>query len=242
MFDLKGRKALATGSTQGIGYAIAKTLLQQGATVYILGGGNEEKTRAAAMSIGTPHYITQNLAECNAAEKIYSITGPVDIVVANASVQSRKTWSDITEEDFDWQIDVNLKSTLALMQKYIPDMQKKGWGRFLAVGSVQQYRPHKDMAVYAASKCALQSLVENIAKQVARDGVTVNCLIPGVIATPRNDGALSDNEYKEKVLSSIPAGFIGNAEDCAFGALYLCSDESRYVTGAKLVIDGGMKL
>ncbi len=242
MFDLKGRKALVTGSTQGIGYAIAKTLLQQGATVYVLGGGGEEKTRAAARSIGSPHYITQNLAECNAAEKIYSITGPVDIVVANASVQSRKVWSEITEEDFDWQIDVNLKSTLALMQKYIPDMQKKGWGRFLAVGSVQQYRPHKDMAVYAASKCALQSLVENIAKQVAADGVTVNCLIPGVIATPRNDGALSDNEYKEKILSSIPAGFIGQAEDCATGALYLCSDESRYVTGAKLVIDGGMKL
>ena len=133
--------------------------------------------------------------------------------MANASVQFRTPWSEISAEEFDRQINVNLRSTLELMQSYIPAMQAKKWGRFLAVSSVQQYRPHMHMAVYAASKCAIQSLVHNIAKQVAKDGVTVNNLVPGVIVTPRNDEALANVEYAKKVLSGIPTGFAGQPSD-----------------------------
>lgn len=86
------------------------------------------------------------------------------------------------------------------------------------------------------------SLVRNIGKQVAPFGITVNNLCPGVIATPRNEGALNDAAYREKVLAGIPAGFAGLAEDCAPAALYLCSDEARYVTGAEIIVDGGMHL
>lgn len=242
MFDLKGKRALVTGSTQGIGYAIAKCLLEHGAEVYIHCANDSEKAERIAQELGTGLFITGNLEKTDTVEKIYEVTGPLDIVVANASVQVSAPWVKITDSEFSYQTDVNLRSTLKLMQIYIPKMQERGWGRFLAVGSVQQYRPHKDMAVYAASKCAIQSLVENVAKQVAIDGVTVNNLIPGVIGTPRNDDALADAEYKSRVLSGIPAGFIGEAEDCAVGALYLCSEEARYVTGTELVIDGGMKL
>lgn len=242
MFDLKGKRALVTGSTQGIGYAVAKCLFEHGAEVYIHCAEDSEKAERVAREIGTGLFVTGNLGKIDTVEKIYEETGALDIVVANASVQVRAPWVKITDSEFSYQTDVNLRSTLKLMQVYIPKMQERGWGRFLAVGSVQQYRPHKDMAVYAASKCAIQSLVENVAKQVAGDGVTVNNLIPGVIGTPRNDAALSDTEYKNRILSGIPAGFIGEVEDCAAGALYLCSDEARYVTGTELVIDGGMKL
>jgi NAD(P)-dependent dehydrogenase (short-subunit alcohol dehydrogenase family) len=119
-------------------------------------------------------------------------------------------------------------------------MQKRGWGRFLAIGSVQERKPHVNMAVYAASKCAIKSLVENVASQVAKDGVTVNMIAPGVIATPRNDGALADKEYAARVLSNIPAGFVGAPEDISAAALLFCSDEGRYINGAELYIDGGM--
>ena len=242
MFDLTGKRALVTGSTQGIGYAIAKTLHEYGASVYVHCSKNEEKAKRIAEEIGTNLWVTGDLGDADCVKRIHENTGELDIVVANASVQVRTPWNEISSDEFERQINVNLRSTLELMQSYIPAMQAKKWGRFLAVGSVQQYRPHMHMAVYAASKCAIQSLVHNVAKQVAKDGVTVNNLVPGVIVTPRNDEALADAEYAKKVLSGIPAGFAGQPSDCAGAALLLCSDEGRYITGIELPVDGGMKL
>lgn len=242
MFDLTGKRALVTGSTQGIGYAIAKALTRYGAQVYIHCSSDDEKAKRIAAELGTDLWVTGDLGIQGCAEKLYEKTGGLDIVAANASVQFRTPWDEIPSEEFDRQINVNLRSTLELMQVYIPGMQAKKWGRFLAVGSVQQYRPHAQMAVYAASKCAIQSLVHNVAKQVACDGVTVNNLVPGVIETPRNDAAFADAGYARKVLAGIPAGFAGKPDDCAGAALLLCSDAGRYITGTELVVDGGMSL
>ena len=242
MFDLHGKTELVTGSTQGIGFAIAKAFFEAGATVWVHGATSEEKTRRAAEAIGTEHYVVKDLSACDAAEVICAATGDLDIVVLNASVQYRKHWNEITRDELDTQISVNFAATLALMQAYFPAMKEKGYGRIVTVGSVQQYRPHVDMAVYAASKDAQMSLVRNVAKQVAPFGITVNNLCPGVIATPRNEAALSDEFYREKVLAGIPAGYAGLAEDCAPAALFLCSEEARYVTGSEIIVDGGMHL
>ena len=242
MFNLTGKRALVTGSTQGIGYEIAKVLRTHGAEVYIHCSKDEAKAQAVAAEMESGLWVTGDLGDSECVKRIYEKTGDLDIVVANASVQFRTPWSEISAEEFDRQINVNLRSTLELMQSYIPAMQAKKWGRFLVVGSVQQYRPHMHMAVYAASKCAIQSLVHNVAKQVAKDGVTVNNLVPGVIVTPRNDEALANVEYAKKVLSGIPTGFAGQPSDCAGAALLLCSDAGRYITGIELPVDGGMKL
>lgn len=254
MFDLTGKRALVTGSTQGIGYAIAKQLAECGAEVYIHGSVDKDKARRAAATLAEElglcdsegcdriKFVTGDLSDKNTVARIIAATGEVDIVVANASVQVRREWSEISDEDYDLQMDVNLRSTLKLMQAYIPAMRKGGYGRFLAIGSVQERRPHTQMAVYAASKCAIKSLVENVAVQVAADGVTVNMIAPGVILTPRNEGALADGEYRARVLSRIPAGYEGEPRDIAAAALLLCSDEGRYITGAELFIDGGMSL
>ncbi len=242
MFDLTGKRALVTGSTQGIGYAIAKTLSRYGAQVYIHCSADDEKAKRISAELGTGLWVTGDLGVQGCVEKLYEKTGGLDIVAANASVQFRTPWDEIPSEEFDRQINVNLRSTFELMQAYIPGMQAKKWGRFLAVGSVQQYRPHAQMAIYAASKCAIQSLVHNVAKQVACDGVTVNNLVPGVIETPRNDAALADAGYARKVLAGIPAGYAGKSDDCAGAALLLCSDAGRYITGTELVVDGGMSL
>ena len=98
------------------------------------------------------------------------------------------------------------------------------------------------MAVYAASKCGQMSLVDNLARQLAADGITINNLSPGVIATPRNDAALGDAEYAKKVMEGIPMRYAGTAEDCAAPILLLCSEEGRYITGTDLIVDGGMHL
>ena len=242
MFDLNGTVALVTGSTQGIGLAIARLFCRCGARVYVHCSNDGKKAEAIAKEIGAYGSVVADLSEDNAAEKLFKAVPNADIVVANASVQVRNDWEKITPEEYELQTKVNLFSTMRLMQLFIPPMQERGFGRFIAVGSVQQYNPHPKMAVYAATKCAIQSLVENVAKQAAPYGVTVNNLIPGVILTPRNDSALADGEYRAQVLSKIPARDFGTADDCAAAALYLASREARYVTGIALTVDGGMKL
>ena len=242
MFGLHGKKALVTGSTQGIGLAIAKLFREAGAEVWIHGATSEEKCIAATKVAGCDQYVVKDLAEPDAAEVIHAATGDLDILVLNASVQYRTPWDEITREALDSQITINFSSSLSLIQAYMPHMKEQKYGRILTVGSVQQYRPHKDMAVYAASKDALMSLVRNIGKQVAPFGVTINNLCPGAIATPRNADAVADPEYLAKVNAGIPAGYMGRAEDCAPAALFLCSEEARYVTGSEIIVDGGMHL
>lgn len=242
MFDLTGKKALITGSTQGIGFAIAECLAEYGASVFINGSSSYEKCERAALQIKGAKPALCDLSKDDCAEKLYEITGDIDILVSNASIQYRTPWNQITDEEFEKQITVNLKSALKLIQKYEPAMRKSGWGRILTVGSVQQYKPHKDMLVYAASKCAQMSFVHNLAKQFAPYGITVNNLSPGVIATPRNDKALADVEYANKVMEGIPMGFAGKPKDCVGAALLLCSDAGKYITGTDIVVDGGMSL
>ena len=242
MFDLKGKKALVTGSTQGIGYAIARAFVEAGACVYVHCSRDLQKAQRVAEEIGAFGCATADLSKPGAAETLFEATGALDILVTNASVQYRRPWDEIGDDEFSTQVQVNLKSTLDLMQKYAEPMKAKGWGRILTIGSVQQTRPHKDMAVYAATKCAVMSLVRNVGKQLAPYGVTVNNLSPGVIATPRNDAALSDPQYCARVMAGIPAGYAGEASDCAGAALLLCSDAGRYILGIDLVVDGGMQL
>lgn len=242
MFNLKGKRALITGSTQGIGFAIAEILAKCGATVYIHGATSIDKCRAAADKINGSIPVCQSLTEKDGADKLYSIVGDVDILVLNASIQYRKAWSEITQDELEAQMQTNFASSLRLIQLCAPAMKEKSWGRIVTIGSIQQYKPHKDMLVYAASKAAQMNMVQNLAKQLAPFGITVNNLSPGVIATPRNNAALADPDYAPKVLSGIPMGYAGDSSDLAGAALLLSSDEGRYITGIDLTVDGGMKL
>ncbi len=242
IFNLKDKTALVTGSTQGIGKEIARCLAGYGAKVFIHGSSDIEKCRCVANEIGGAGVAVADLSDNDCSCSLYEQTGDIDILVLNASVQYRTPWNKIGSEEFDKQIKVNLKSNYEIIQKYVPYMQMRKWGRILTIGSVQQYKPHKDMAIYAATKAALMNIVLNLAKQLAADGITVNNLSPGVISTPRNEKALSDPEYKIKVLSGIPLGYEGQAADCAGAALLLCSDAGRYITGIDLTVDGGMHL
>lgn len=242
MFDLKGKKALITGSTQGIGLAVAKAFAAQGAKVIIHGATSAEKCKKAAEQISGAEYIVCDLGDTDAADKIYQKTGDVDILILNASIQFRTQWQDVPYDEFERQMKVNVYSSLALTQKYQSSMVKNGWGRIIMVGSVQQHRPNPAMPIYSASKAAQMSLVECLSKDLAPTGVTVNNISPGVIATPRNDAVLSDPDFYTNVMKKIPMAIPGQTNDCIGAFLLLASEEGKYITGADIKIDGGMSL
>lgn len=233
------RTALVTGSTSGIGLAIADALESRGIRVFGhgLSGANAAEGRTTLRED-----LTRPGAGSRLGEAALEASGGIDVLVLSASLQVRSDWRDIAPTDADRQLRANLLSSLELIQTLAPGMIARGWGRILSIGSVQQHRPHPEMAVYAASKAAQLSLVRNLAKQFAPAGVTVNNLAPGVIATPRNDEALADADYQAKVLASIPVGRIGTVGDCVAAAMLLCSEEGGYITGHDLVVDGGMSL
>ncbi len=243
MFDLHGKTALVTGATQGIGLAVAKLLAAQGAKVYVNGVSSLEKCENACREVGNGALpLPADVSKMEGIEAMYEATGDIDILVLNASIQYKHAWQDFTEEEFDKQIDCNLKSSYFLMQKYAEGMKKKGWGRIVTIGSVNQSNQHKELSIYGMTKCAQLKLTQNIAPYLAPYGVTVNNVAPGVIETPRNEKALADPAFKAAVLSKVPCGFCGVPEDVAPTVLLLCSDEGRYITGADIYVDGGMAL
>lgn len=242
MFDLRGKTALVTGSTQGIGFEIAKLLSQQGAKVFVHGATSMEKCEKACIDIPNSIPVRANLLETAEIDSLYDATGAVDILILNASIQFKKQWDEYTAEEYDIQMNCNVKASYLLMQKYSRAMKEKGWGRIITVGSVNQYNNHPELSIYGASKAAQLKLALSAAKALAPYGVTVNNVAPGAIFTPRNEGALADSEFKKKVEDSIPCGYIGTPRDIAPAVLMLCSDEGGYITGADLKIDGGMSL
>ena len=243
MFDLTGKTALVTGATQGIGFAIAKLLCDRGARVYVNGASSEEKCLAACREIGGGALpLVADISRTESITEMYAVTGDVDILVLNASIQYKRPWDAFSEEEYDKQMDCNLKSSYFLMQKYADGMKKKGWGRIVTIGSVNQTNEHPELAIYGATKVAQLKLVQNIAPYLAPYGVTVNNVAPGVIETPRNEAVLADPDFKAAILSKVPCGFCGTPEDVAPTVLLLCSDEGRYITGADIYIDGGMSL
>ena len=250
LFDLKGKTALVTGGSQGIGRGIVLALAEFGANVvinYHSGDAEALSAKAEAESFGVRALLWKfDLSESGvkSAWENFALENdcPADILVANASVQFRREWDEITEDEFAVQMNVNVRSTLELMQAAVPHMKQKRWGRILNIGSVQQARYNRSMAIYAASKSALVNLVKNVAARVAPFGITVNNLAPGVFATTRNREVLADAEFRKNIEAKIPLGFVAEPRDCAGTALLLCSDAGRYITGADFFVDGGFSL
>lgn len=242
MFDLSGKKALVTGSTQGIGYELAGCIAAYGSEVYIHGGSSMDKCRKAAASIEGAHPALADLSDPAGAKALYKATGDLDILILNASIQIRRRWDEISKEEIKRQFHVNFMSTIQLIQLYARHMIRNKWGRIVVIGSVQEYRQHPEMLVYAGLKSAMLNVVKNLAKQLAPFGITVNNVAPGVIATPRNQEALADDEYKKTVIAGIPNGYIGEASECNGAVLMLCSEEGRYINGTEILVDGGMCL
>ena len=236
------KRVLVTGSTQGIGKAIAKRFVENGYSVIVHCSNDIEKAERIKNEIGADKAVICDLSDMEQVAEIKEATGAVDVLVINASVQYKQKWQDITDYEIEKQLNVNVVSTLKLIQTYYPDMKANGFGRIITIGSVNQYRQHPELSFYAATKCAVMSLVKNIAKEVAPFGVTVNNVSPGAILTPRNASVYEDEVAREKVESAIPVGRFGSPEEIAGVVVMLANDDGSYVTGADIRVDGGMSL
>lgn len=237
------KKALVTGSSRGIGRAIAIRLAQEGFKIFIHAAGNvakAEETKEIIEKIGgEAEILVANLSDLEQTKKLAEKVADVDALILNASLQYRTPWEDISIEACMEQLNCNLVSSMLLIQSTVPYMRTKKWGRIVTIGSVQEAKPHPDMLVYSASKAAQTNMVQSLALQLAKDGITVNNVAPGVIYTDRNLDALLDEAYAKKVMDSIPVGFYGMPEDCAGIVSLLCSEEGRYITGQSIYVDGG---
>lgn len=236
------KTALVTGSTQGIGKSVAARLVKEGYEVIVHCSRDEKKAERIAKEIGAAGFAVADLSDRQETLGLRDKTGDVDVLILNASVQYKQGWQEIGLEELDRQIEVNIKSTLLLMQAYYPHMKDVGWGRIITIGSVNQYRQHPELSLYSATKCAVMSLVKNIAKQAAPYGVTVNNIAPGAIETPRNAAVCADPAAKKAVEDCIPMGRFGNPDECADAVAFLVGESGKYITGTDLIVDGGMQL
>lgn len=240
---MNGKKALVTGSSRGIGRAIAIKLAKDGYDIILHYAGNEKKAKETELMIkengGNVTVVKADLCDINAVKALAEKMGDIDVLVLNASLQYRNKWENITLDETENQLTCNFVASLMLIQSAVPYMKKQKWGRIVTIGSVQEAKPHPDMLVYSASKAAQTNMVKSLSLQLAGDGITVNNVAPGVIYTDRNVEALSDPEYAKKVTDSIPVGFYGEPEDCAGIVSLLCSNEGRYITGQNIFVDGG---
>lgn len=245
-FDLAGRTALVTGSSAGIGWAVTAALAEAGARVVLHGLEPVEELHRRAQALPCTDVPVFSLdigidGQAEAlAEGATAALGQVDILVLCASVQFRRPWTQITTDEFTRQIDVNLRAPLILLQRLVPPMQARRWGRVVAIGSVQQVKPHNEMLVYAGTKAAQASWMRNLATQVTADGVTVNNVSPGFIETARNADVLADPAWRESVRTRVPVQRLGVADDCAGTVLLLCSEAGSYINGADIAVDGGL--
>jgi len=237
------KKAFVTGSSRGIGKAIALRLASDGYHVILHGVSESNHIKKLKNEIeqngGKADIVCADLCDLEATKGLREKLENVDILVLNASIQYRIPWQQITVKDCYEQMNCNFFSSMLLIQAAVPHMKETGWGRIITIGSVQEAKPHPDMLVYSASKAAQTNMVQSLSLQLAKDGITVNNVAPGVIYTDRNMEALSNPEYAKKVTDSIPVGFYGKPTDCAGIVSLLCSEDGRYITGQSIYVDGG---
>ncbi len=247
MFDLTGKTAFVTGSSRGIGRAIGLDLAQAGASVVFHGVKPGDALASAVAHAGAgAQSVCADLGRLDEIEALFQILEErkisPDIVVLNSSVQSYTGIENFTAEEFERQALTNLRSSFLLLQKFLPAMRERRWGRVIAVSSINQLRPAARLALYGSLKSALANTMKVVAKEYAADGITANAIIPGVIETDRNAQILSDPEFAEKLRCEIPMHRFGSAKECAPCVTFLASEEAGYITGAEIPVTGGWQL
>jgi len=244
MFELKGKTALVTGATGGLGGAIASALHAQGATVAISGRQVDKLEALAAELKERVHVCPCDLGNKEQVGKLIEEAtgklGRLDILVNNAGLTKDNLFMVMKDEQWDEVIAVNLTSTFMLMRAAVRGMMraKTGYGRIINISSVSGVLGNPGQGNYAASKAGMIGMTKSVAREVASRGITANCIAPGFIKTPMTDAL---NEKQVAVIKeAIPAQSFGSPADIAAAAVYLASEEARYVTGQTLHINGGM--
>jgi NAD(P)-dependent dehydrogenase (short-subunit alcohol dehydrogenase family) len=236
---LEGKTAVITGATEGIGFATAKLFVQEGAYVFIT-GRRQKKLEEAVKAIGTNVSAVQGdvskLADLDRLyETVSKVKGRIDIIFANAGVGEFVPFGAVTEEHFDKLFNINVKGTLFTVQRALPLLNDGG--SIILNGSVASIKGTAAFGVYAASKAAIRSFARTWTTDLKDRGIRSNVVSPGPIDTPLASRQSAD--VIARIVSTIPMGRMGKPEEVAKAALYLASDDSSFVTGIELFVDGG---
>jgi 3-oxoacyl-[acyl-carrier protein] reductase len=240
--DLVGKNALVTGSTRGIGRAIAESLANAGARVAVVGRDHARAAEAAAAigrdargfaaDVGDPASV---VALVEAVEKEF---GQVDILVNNAGLTRDNILFRLKDDDWDAVLDANLRGAFIAIRSVARGMIKRRWGRIINIASVVGITGNKGQANYAASKAGLIGLTKSVAKELGSRNVLVNAVAPGFIETDMT--AAMTPEARAGLAGQIPLERLGTPQDIAGVVTFLASDQAAYITGQTIVVDGGM--
>lgn len=246
---LQGKRALVTGSSKGIGQAIAIRYAEEGADVVINYNSDPkgaEETVARIQATGRRATAIKgdlgSVASVRAlVEQGWEGLGGLDVLVNNAGVESHAPFWDVTESDYDKVLNINLKGVFFATQTFVNKLRADGrGGKVINVSSVHEELPFPNFASYCASKGGLKMLTRNLAVELGPLGITINSIAPGAIETPINAKLLSDPQKVAALTAQIPVGRIGKTDDVASLAVFLASAESDYATGATFTVDGGL--
>ncbi|GAA0842986.1 SDR family NAD(P)-dependent oxidoreductase [Cupriavidus pauculus] len=246
---LQDRTALVTGGAGGIGQAIALRLAQEGADVVIAVHRHDAKADEIADAVraaGRRAFVVAadigNVAQAGALiDEGSRLAGRLDILVNNAGVEIRAPFTEVTETDYDRVLDTNLKGPFFLTQFFVRHLQaRQCGGKIINISSVHEELPFPHFTSYCASKGGLRMMMRNLAIELAPLGITVNNIAPGAIETPINRNLMADRAQLQALIDDIPLARLGRPAEVAGLVAYLASAEADYITGATLVIDGGL--
>jgi len=248
---LKGKNALVTGSSRGIGRGIALRFAQEGANVainYVGAKEAAEDTRLAVEAFGVKAVIlpadVSSAAEVQAlVEAAAAALGPLDILVNNAGIEKHAPFWDVTEADYDKVLDVNLKGAFFATQAMVRHLKDGGrQGRIINLSSVHEEVPFPNFSAYCVSKGGMRMFTRNLAVELGSLGITINNIAPGAIETPINSNLLRNPTKLNALLGQIPLARLGQPDDVAGLAVFLASDDAAYVTGSTYFVDGGLSV
>lgn len=239
-FALKGRRALVTGASSGLGLGCARALAAEGAEVTLVARSAERLAAAAATVPGTVHTLVADVSHTDQVadmiERANAVMGSIDILIANAGGPPPGNFASTDLDAYLPALHLNLLSTVAMCKAAVPSMCERGWGRVVAITSVSVRQPIPHLILSNTARAGLTGFLKTLALEVAASGVTVNSLQPGLHLTDRLAGLYAD---PGAVAQGVPTRTLGDPDDFGRIAAFLCSDAAKFITGSHIPVDGG---